>query len=344
MSKIFEYYEQVGGAFGPSGREDDVREVIGAMAGDFCDDMWTDAMGSLICRKKGTADRFTRKKILLAAHMDSIGVVVTSIDEHGFLRFAPVGGLFKGDLINIPVRFANGVRGVISYEEKTPFEKLTLQNLFLDIGAKDRAAAKELVQVGDFAVFDAPRFEQGGVLCGPYLDNRIGCVILLRTMELLPETVENDLYFAFTVQEEVGLRGAGPAAFAVEPDFAFAVDVTDTGDLPEHKYPMDCHMGAGPAIKIMDSSSICAPAMVEALETAAANLNLPVQHEILQFGGTDTAMLQRARAGAPAGAVSIPTRYIHSPSEMCATEDVENAARLLAETIVNVLREEPADA
>ena len=343
MSKIFEYFEQIGAAFGPSGREDGVRAIIGAMAGDYCDDMWTDAMGSLICRKKGVGKPAFKKKILLAAHMDSIGVVVTNIDEKGFLRFANVGGLFKGDLINIQVRFENGVRGVISFEEKTPFDKLTLQNLFIDIGAKDREAAKELVQVGDFAVFEAPRFEQGGVICGPYLDNRIGCVILLRTMELLPETVDNDLYFAFTVQEEVGLRGAGPAAFAVEPDFAFAVDVTDTGDLPEHKYPMDCHMGEGPAIKIMDSSSICAPAMVEALEEAAGNLGMKIQHEILQYGGTDTAMLQRSRAGVPSGAVSIPTRYIHSPSEMCAVSDVEDSARLLAETIVNVLHEEEAD-
>ena len=343
MSKIFEYFEQIGGAFGPSGREDGVREIIGAMAGDYCDDMWTDAMGSLICRKKGVGKPAFKKKILLAAHMDSIGVVVTNIDEKGFLRFANVGGLFKGDLINIQVRFENGVRGVISYEEKTPFDKLTLQNLFIDIGAKDREAAKELVQIGDFAVFEAPRFEQGGVICGPYLDNRIGCVILLRAMELLPETVDNDLYFAFTVQEEVGLRGAGPAAYAVEPDFAFAVDVTDTGDLPEHKYPMDCHMGEGPAIKIMDSSSICAPAMVEALEEAAENLGMKVQHEILQFGGTDTAMLQRSRTGVPSGAVSIPTRYIHSPSEMCAVSDVEDSARLLVETIVNVLHEENTD-
>ena len=167
MSKIFEYFEQIGGAFGPSGREDGVREIIGAMAGDYCDDMWTDAMGSLICRKKGVGKPAFKKKILLAAHMDSIGVVVTNIDEKGFLRFANVGGLFKGDLINIQVRFENGVRGVISYEEKTPFDKLTLQNLFIDIGAKDREAAKELVQIGDFAVFEAPRFEQGGVICGP---------------------------------------------------------------------------------------------------------------------------------------------------------------------------------
>lgn len=324
MSKVFDLWNEVGGAFGPSGREDAVREAIAAIAGEYIDDITTDALGNLICRKKGSG-----KKVLFAAHMDSIGVVATYIDEKGFIRFSQVGGLFKGDLINIVVRFANGTRGVISYEEKTPFKDLTLDNLFIDIGAKDRADAEKQVQVGDFAVFEAPRFEQNGVLCGPYLDNRIGCVTLLRAMEQVGET-DNDLYFVFTAQEEVGLRGAGAAAFAVEPDVAIAVDVTDTGDLPERKTPMAVDMGKGPAIKLMDRSVICTPAVCAALEQAAHDCGIATQREILQCGGTDTAALQKARAGVQAGAVSIPTRYIHSPSEMCAVDDVENAAKLLA--------------
>lgn len=324
MSKVFDLWNEVGGAFGPSGREDAVREAIAAIAGEYIDDITTDALGNLICRKKGSG-----KKVLFAAHMDSIGVVATYIDEKGFIRFSQVGGLFKGDLINIVVRFANGTRGVISYEEKTPFKDLTLDNLFIDIGAKDRADAEKQVQVGDFAVFEAPRFEQNGVLCGPYLDNRIGCVTLLRAMEQVGET-DNDLYFVFTAQEEVGLRGAGAAAFAVEPDVAIAVDVTDTGDLPERKTPMAVDMGKGPAIKVMDRSVICTPAVCAALEQAAHDCGIATQREILQCGGTDTAALQKARAGVQAGAVSIPTRYIHSPSEMCAVSDVEDAAKLLA--------------
>ena len=324
MSKVFDLWNEVGGAFGPSGREDAVREAIAAIAGEYIDDITTDALGNLICRKKGND-----KKVLFAAHMDSIGVVATYIDEKGFIRFSQVGGLFKGDLINIVVRFANGTRGVISYEEKTPFKDLTLDNLFIDIGAKDRTDAEKQVQVGDFAVFEAPRFEQNGVLCGPYLDNRIGCVTLLRAMEQVGET-DNDLYFVFTAQEEVGLRGAGAAAFAVEPDVAIAVDVTDTGDLPERKTPMAVDMGKGPAIKVMDRSVICTPAVCAALEQAAHDCGIATQREILQCGGTDTAALQKARAGVQAGAVSIPTRYIHSPSEMCAVSDVEDAAKLLA--------------
>lgn len=328
MSKVFEYFKQVGGAFGPSGREDDVREVIGAMAGDLCDDIQTDALGNLIGRKKGTAE--DKKKIMFAAHMDSIGVVATFIDEKGFIRFSQVGGLSWSDLINIQIRFANGTRGVISFEEKTPWREMTQGNLFIDIGAKDKEDAERMVRVGDFAVFEAQPFTQNGVLCGPYLDNRIGCVTLLLAMEQLPETVPNDVYFVFTAQEEVGLRGAGPAAYVIQPDLAIAVDVTDTGDLPEQKYPMACEMGKGPAVKIMDSSVICSPEVVKLLDDTAKALDIPTQHEILKFGGTDTAMLQKTRMGALAGAVSIPTRYIHSPSEMCSEADVENAAKLLA--------------
>lgn len=329
MSKIFDLWNTVAGAFGPSGREDAVRETIAEIAGAYIDDVTTDALGNLICRKKGAKNG---KKLLFAAHMDSIGVVATYIEDMGFIRFSQIGGLYVGDLLNIQVKFANGTRGVISYEEKTPLKDLTLDNLFIDIGAKNAEEARKLVQIGDFAVYEAPRFEQNGVLCGPYLDNRIGCVTLLLMMEQLADKeIENDLYFVFTAQEEVGLRGAGAAAFAVEPDAAIAVDVTDTGDLPEMKSAMAVELGKGPAVKVMDRSVICTPAVVDALEQAAKDCGVSAQREILLCGGTDTSVLQKARAGVQAGAVSIPTRYIHSPSELCAVSDVEDAAKLLAQ-------------
>ncbi len=339
MSKVFDLYQTLAGAFGPSGREEAVREAIAGIASDYLDEVTTDALGNLICRKKATRDEDAGpgRKILFAAHMDSLGIAVTFIDDKGFLRFAPVGGLFRGDLINIQVRFANGTRGVISYEEKIPFKDLQISNLFVDIGASSREQAEQMVQVGDFAVYEAPTFEQNGVICGPYLDNRIGCVTLLLTMMGLPDTVADELYFVFTAQEEVGLRGAGTAAFAIEPDIAIAVDVTDTGDLPEHKYPMDCYLGKGPAVKVMDHSVLCTPKIRSALEEAGLLAAVPIQREIMQFGGTDTAALQRSRTGVPAGAVSIPTRYIHSPSEMCAVSDVEQAAALLVQAVLHTL-------
>lgn len=339
MSKVFDLYQTLAGAFGPSGREEAVREAIAGIASDYLNEVTTDALGNLICRKKATRDEDAGpgRKILFAAHMDSLGIAVTFIDDKGFLRFAPVGGLFRGDLINIQVRFANGTRGVISYEEKIPFKDLQMSNLFVDIGASSREEAEQMVQVGDFAVYEAPMFEQNGVICGPYLDNRIGCVTLLLTMMGLPDTVADELYFVFTAQEEVGLRGAGTAAFAIEPDIAIAVDVTDTGDLPEHKYPMDCYLGKGPAVKVMDHSVLCTPKIRSALEEAGLLAAVPIQREIMQFGGTDTAALQRSRTGVPAGAVSIPTRYIHSPSEMCAVSDVEQAAALLVQAVLHTL-------
>ena len=151
--------------------------------------------------------------------------------------------------------------------------------------------------------------------------------------ELAKKDYDTDLYVAFTAQEEVGLRGAQTAAFAIQPDYAIAVDVTDTGDMPERKYPMAVKLGAGPAVKIMDRSVICDQSVKQALYAAAEQEHIPVQREIMEFGGTDTGVIQRAAGGVRAGAVSIPTRYIHSPSEMANVRDIEHAIQLIASVI-----------
>jgi endoglucanase len=319
-------------AFGPSGRESGVTACIDRIIAEYVPDAarWerrTDAMNNLLYHRAGSG-----RKIVLAAHMDSIGIVVTHIDDNGFARFASVGGLMLGDLIDRRVRFAGGVRGVISFEEKTPFAKLGMDNLFLDIGARSRAEAEEQIHVGDFAVFDGEPFAQGNILCGPYLDNRIGCLTLIGAMCEMEDN-DNDITVAFTAQEEVGLRGAQTMAFAAEPEIAIVVDVTDTGDMPERKYPMAVRLGEGPAVKVMDRSVICDVAVRDALYRAADSLGIRVQQEIMEFGGTDTGVIQRSRGGVRAGAVSIPTRYIHSPSEMAALSDIEDAARLIARAV-----------
>ena len=320
--------------FGPSGREADIIEALTEVIADTVPhigdwDHKTDAMNNLIYHRAGSG-----KKVMLAAHMDSIGIVVTHIDENGFARFAQVGGLLLGDLIDCRVRFQNGTRGVISFEEKTPYEKLGFDNLFLDIGAADKKQAEQWIQVGDFAVFDGMPFTQGDRICGPYLDNRIGCLTLIGAMAQLNQT-DCDLYVVFTAQEEVGLRGAQTAAFAIQPDYAIAVDVTDTGDMPERKYPMAVKLGAGPAVKLMDRSVICDHEVKNALYRAAEACGIPVQREIMEFGGTDTGVIQRAAGGTKAGAVSIPTRYIHSPNEMASISDIEYAVKLLARVVAD---------
>ena len=332
MFDLYETYRELAVTFGPSGREGAVRRLLtDRLAGKF-DAIDTDVMGNLIVHKAGPG-----KKVMLCAHMDSVGIVATFIDENGFIRFAPVGGLFHGDLVNTAVRFQNGVTGVISIEEKTPFKELTMENLYVDIGAADAEQAARMVAVGDFAVYAAAPVRQENCIIGPFLDNRIGCAALLGAMEQLSNT-ENDLYFVFTVQEEVGLRGAQTAANAIAPDYAIAVDVTDTGDTPEKKVKMAVEMGKGPAIKVMDRSVICNPQVRQALETAAQQLGIAAQREIMEFGGTDTGAIQKSGGGVLSGAVSIPARYIHSPCEMAAVSDAEQAARLLAHTVCRVLK------
>lgn len=333
---VYKTFCDLSAAFGPSGREHGIAEALTELIADVVPSIgeWehhTDAMNNLIYHHAGEG-----KKVLLAAHMDSIGVVVTHIDDNGFARFAQVGGLMIGDLIDRRVRFQNGTRGVISFEEKTPYKELGFDNLFLDIGAADKKQAETCMQVGDFAVFDGTPFVQGDILCGPYLDNRIGCLTLVGAMAQLEQS-GCDLYVAFTAQEEVGLRGAQTAAFSVQPDYAIAVDVTDTGDLPERKYPMAVKLGAGPAVKVMDRSVICDNEVKNALYRAAEQLGIPVQREIMEFGGTDTGVIQRTAGGVKAGAVSIPTRYIHSPSEMANVRDIENSALLIATAVTNGL-------
>lgn len=319
MNNITTLYRELSQAFGPSGREDEIRAVIASYAGDFVDDITTDALGNLICRKKGNG-----KKILFAAHMDTVGVVATCVDEKGFIRFAPIGGLAPADYLYKQVLFSNGVCGAIAYEEKTELKDITFHQMFIDIGAN----AAQKILPGDFAVFRAPFFEQDGILCGAYIDNRIGCAILLRVMEELT-SVENDLYFVFTAQEEVGLRGAGAAAFAIEPDIAVIVDVTDAGDLPEQKSRVPVKMGKGAAIKVMDRSVVCSPAVRDKLEEAAASRGVITQREIAPDCGTDTSVIQKTRSGILTGAISIPTRYIHTAAETCALSDVEGAVEIL---------------
>lgn len=331
---IYKAFCNLSAAFGPSGRETDAIQAIREVTADNVQDIgdWNhhiDTMNNLVYHRKGSG-----KKILLAAHMDSIGIVVTHIDDKGFARFAQVGGFMLGDLIDRRVRFQNGTRGVISFEEKTEFSKLGFDNLFLDIGAANKEEAEKLIQVGDFAVYDEQPHKQGDVVCAPYLDNRIGCVTLIGVMAQLAELpCDSDVYVAFTAQEEVGLRGAQTAAFAIQPEYAIVVDVTDTGDLPERKYPMAVKMGEGPAVKIMDHSVICDQQVKQTLYRVAQENDIPVQREIMEFGGTDTGAIQRTAGGVKAGAVSIPTRYIHSAAEMANLRDVEQAIRLIAHAV-----------
>ncbi len=308
-------------AHGPSGDEGDIRAVIHQLARPWADEITSDVMGNLVARKKGSGP-----KVMFAAHMDSIGFIVTHIEKEGFLRVGKLGGISPKDVLNTPVRFKNGVRGVLVAEEKAE-DKLKLEDCYIDIGARDEEQARSLVQVGDTAVYDTAVTEVNGRVISPYLDDRIACAILLKAMEQVGPC-ENDLYFVFTVQEEVGTRGAKTAAWSVDPDYGIAVDVTDVDDTPGSGKYGTCKLGRGAAVKVMDSSVICHPEVVKALEQCAQDKGIAVQRDIIRAGGTDAGPIHVTRTGVRTGGISIPCRYIHTPTEMADLSDVQSCVDL----------------
>lgn len=321
--ELLELIQTLNAAHGPSGDEGGIREKLAELARPLADEISTDTMGNLIVRKLGSGPR-----VMLCAHMDSIGFIVTHVEENGFLRVGRLGGISPKEAAYTPVRFAGGVRGVIVPEEKADFGKLKLDECYVDIGAKDRETALKAVAVGDTLIYDSPCFTNHGKVVSPYLDNRISCAILLKVLEEM-ELCPNDLYVVFTVQEEVGLRGAKPAAWAVDPDYAVVVDVTDVDDTPGSEKCGTVRLGKGPAIKIMDSSVICHPDMIQKLESQAKTLDMPTQRDIMRAGGTDAGVMHTTRIGVRTGGVSVPCRYIHTPVEMADLQDARDCAKLL---------------
>lgn len=321
--ELLELIQTLNAAHGPSGDEGGIRERLAELARPLADEISTDTMGNLIVRKLGSGPR-----VMLCAHMDSIGFIVTHVEENGFLRVGRLGGISPKEAAYTPVRFAGGARGVIVPEEKADFGKLKLDECYVDIGAKDRETALKAVAVGDTLIYDSPCFTNQGKVVSPYLDNRISCAILLKVLEEM-ELCPNDLYVVFTVQEEVGLRGAKPAAWAVDPDYAVVVDVTDVDDTPGSEKCGTVRLGKGPAIKIMDSSVICHPDMIQKLESQAKALDMPTQRDIMRAGGTDAGVMHTTRIGVRTGGVSVPCRYIHTPVEMADLQDARDCAKLL---------------
>nr|WP_317324956.1 M42 family metallopeptidase [uncultured Flavonifractor sp.] len=322
--EFLEIMQKLNACHGPSGDEGQVAAAIREMAQPYVDEITTDVLGNLICHKKGSGP-----KVMFAAHMDSIGFIITHIDDNGYLRFGQVGGLSAHDLPGTPVRFRNGTRGVVAVQGKVEPKDWKLDHLYIDIGAKDRAEASTMVQVGDMSVFDTVPFVSGGKLFSPYLDDRIACAILLSALERIKRS-DNDLYFVFTVQEEVGLRGARTAAYGIDPDYGIAVDVTDSDDIPDAPHECSSAAGKGAAIKVMDNSVICHPAVVKTLEELAVASNIPYQLDILRFGGTDAGAIHQSRAGVYTGGISAATRYVHTPLEVADLEDIEACAALAA--------------
>jgi tetrahedral aminopeptidase len=312
--------------FGPSGYEDEVRRIVRSEVESLVDEIRVDALGNLITRKRPTKITQDTKKIMIAAHMDEIGVIVSHVDENGFVRFSPIGGVFRRYLLGGRVRFLNGTPGIIGFDRLENIHDLpAADKVYIDVGAVDRKNCP--VKIGDIAAFDRPYSELGNRLVAKSMDDRVGVLVAIETVRALKST-PHDLYFVFTTQEEVGVRGATTSAYGVDPDIGIALDVTPSGDTP-HALRMEMSLGKGPCIKIQDVGMIADPRVVQWMIRAAEKNKIPYQREVLLIGGTDARAIQLTRAGVPAGCISLPVRYVHSPSEMVDYTDVQNTVKLL---------------
>jgi endoglucanase len=311
-------------ATGPSGYESQVRDLIRKEIEADAEQVQVDALGNLIATRGRQATGGQR--IMLAAHMDEIGLIATHVDERGYVRFTTLGGVRRQTCVGGRVRFLNGTPGVIAEEYSEDSGRLpTFEQLFIDVGATSREGCP--VRVGDVAAFERPFAAVGDRWVAKAMDDRIGVAVLIEVLRRLKQG-PNQVAFVFSVQEEVGLRGATTAAFSLDPDIGIAVDVTRSGDTPR-ALKMDVGLGKGPAIKVRDSGMLSDPRLVEAMLHAAEVHNIPYQLEVLETGTTDARAIQLSRAGVPSGCVSIPCRYLHSPSEMVDVSDVQNAVALL---------------
>ena len=314
-----------------SGREDNVRGLLSEMILPYAHEVRIDALGNLIAKKRGTGEG---ESVMLCAHMDEIGFFVNFIEDSGMLRVSTVGGISMAASVYSEVVSEKGVRGVLVPNADTKASELKADKLYIDIGAKNKKEAERKVSVGDFFVQKGSLTPlMGKRVAGRPLDDRVGCAALLGIAEKLSgiETA-GDVYYVFSVQEEVGCRGAMTAAFGISPAWALCIDVTATGDTPSAT-AMACKLSGGAAVKIKDSSVICSEEVVVRLCEIAKEKKIPYQREILTFGGTDTSSMQLSGGGCLAGALSIPTRYIHSGVETCDLSDVEACVNLAVEFV-----------
>ncbi|MEM9329134.1 MAG: M42 family metallopeptidase [Bacteroidota bacterium] len=321
---------------GAPGFEQGIRQFLQQELEGVVDDLYVDNIGNLIAVKKGKRNP-DKKRVMLAAHMDEIGFIVTHIDDHGFVRFSTLGG-FDPKTLTAQRVWIHGRQDVLGVMGSKPIhvmkpeerkKTVEISDFFVDTGLPAEEV-KKLVEVGDPITRERAFAEMGECVNCKSIDNRVSVYILLEVMKALEDN-DLDVYGAFTVQEEVGIRGATVAAHHIEAAFGLGIDTTIAFDLPGAKpEEMVTKLGDGVAIKIMDASTICDPRMVQYLKDVAEDEHIRWQPEVLTAGGTDTAALQRmGKPGAIAGAVSIPTRHLHQVIEMAHQADIGAATQLL---------------
>lgn len=317
---------------GVSGNEDAVRDYIMERVKPYADDLRVDPIGNLIVFKKGAVS--APNALMIAAHMDEVGIMVTHITDQGYLKFDFVGGIDRRVVIGKPVTIGEkkvpGVIGLKAIHMTTKAEREKspkVDELYIDIGAKDKESASRLVSLGDYGAFVSDAVEFGaGMFKAKAIDDRLGCAVMLK---LLEEDLPMDVTFAFTAQEEVGTRGAFGAAFSVHPEVALVLETTTAADIPSvDKAKRVCYAGKGPVILQIDSSTIYDRALFEELRGLAEGNGIPWQTKELIAGGNDAKAIQRTREGVRVCAVSAAARYLHAPSTVVSVDDCKNILRL----------------
>ncbi len=333
--------EKLSNACGVTGRESEVRELMIRLLTPYADEIVVDRLDNVIAVKKG---KEKAPKIMLAAHMDEVGLMVKTITKDGFLQFAKMGGIDDRILPAQRVKVFSkkgSFPGIIGskpphIQKEEERKKITASDeLFIDVGAEGKDAALAMgVAVGDPVGFDVQYVELGkDVVVGKAFDNRAGCATMIEALRLMEKT-DFTVCAVGTVQEEVGLRGAAGAAFGVDPDLAIALDVTIAGDVPGvREFDTSAKIGKGPVLTISDSGLITHPKVLRWLLDSAEEEKIPFQLETGLMGSTDAARISMTRQGIPSGNISIPTRYIHSPVGMLNLKDIENSAKLTVAAI-----------
>jgi len=342
--KLIDVLEKLSNACGVAGREEEVRALMKELLKPNVDEIREDKLGNVIGIKKGKKDAPT---VMLAAHMDEIGLMVKNITKEGFLQFAEIGGIDDRILIaqKVLVHTDKGpLTGMIGskpphiLKEEEKKKVIEAEELFIDVGASDKEDAQKMgVRVGDPVSFDV-KFAQVGkdAVLGKAFDDRVGCAALIEIMRKLPK-VDCTLHAVGTVQEEVGLRGATIAAFQLYPDVGIALDVTVAGDIPGVKeVEAPVKMRKGPALTVADAGLITHPKVLRLFIDSAEENKIPYQLETGLRGTTDAARIALTKEGVPSGVISIPTRYIHSPASIVSLEDLENSVKLAVAAVKNV--------
>lgn len=335
--------KQLTEASGVSGNEKEVRNLIISEIKDHVDSIKIDRIGNIIAFKKG---KETKKRLMVTAHMDEVGLIVKDIDNMGLIKFTNVGGIDKRILVSKPVLIGNDkIKGVIGakpihLQKRQEWARaLNMDELYIDIGAKSKEEAEAMVNLGDYITFDSEYVEFGdGLIKAKALDNRVGCSLLIN---LIKDIKDISFYAVFTVMEEIGLVGAGPAAYEVDPDISIVLEGTLCYDMPK----LDTHMiptyiNKGPAISLVDRTTVYNHEFRNKITSIAEKNGIEYQYRKTSMGGNDSGKIHTTKEGSITSTISVPCRYIHSPASVMSKRDYENTYNLLKEILFDFEREE----